>query len=306
MASLIRQIVGHQTQVRDFLSAVHGRRLGSAYMLVGPSGVGKKTLAIALAQLLACESQSGCGHCLGCKQYEFGMCLVAPDGASIKIDQARDILQFLNLRSQGKFRIVIVDQVQLMVAQAANALLKTLEEPPPGTLFLLISPSPSGVLSTIRSRCQVVRFEALSPQELMQIANLPEWVAHAAGGSLETATQLNQPEVQELRHLAITTLLDFTTHTPQFLFTSWRESFKDRSEAIRICRLWLGFVRDALVLRVNGDSGFIRNQDLRSDIFALSQFQSLEVLAERLGAFELELKSRDVVLAFEELALRSL
>lgn len=149
--------------------AVESGRLAHAYLFAGPDGVGKTTMALELAAVLLCRSPvdgRACGGCPGCLQFRSGnhpdFLRLRPDGAFIKIDQIRTLkkaLQFAPL--EGARRIVLLEEVQHMRREAGNSLLKLLEEPPKGNLFLLIGNAVGSLLDTIVSRCQVIPFAPL-------------------------------------------------------------------------------------------------------------------------------------------------
>lgn len=147
-----------------------GGRLAHAYLFSGPDGVGKATVARAMAAGLLCSDSSTpgpCGKCPGCLQFASGnhpdFLHIRPDGASIKIGQIRAIKKQLAYSPfAGGMRIVLVEEAQTMRREAGNSLLKMLEEPPPDNLFLIVASDAEPVLSTILSRCQLISFAPLA------------------------------------------------------------------------------------------------------------------------------------------------
>ena len=206
-----------QPQVRDFLArAVSQGRTAQAYLFLGPSGSGKLDAAWALAQALLCE-EGGCGTCDSCQRVERR---THPDvhvyepGSSTGylIEQARDLLSDVALspiRAHGK--VYIIDRAELLRANTANALLKTLEEPPSTVTFILLGTSADVILPTIVSRCQCVPFRTLSVNEsvsaVARATGLPEGrcrVALSVAGSPSRAVEfLGSPERQEARRLMV-------------------------------------------------------------------------------------------------------
>ncbi len=195
------------------------KQLPHSLLLIGQKGLGKFALARQFAASLLCEAPQtdgkACGKCLACNWYEQGnhpdFRLLQPDALNdeaeaedgkkkasqqITIDQVRGLDEFLNIGThRGGLRIVVVYPTEAMNRNTANALLKTLEEPAPSTLFLLVSSEPMRLLPTIRSRCQVVPIPLPSAQQAEQVladegvGEARRWLA-LAGGSPGLALEL--------------------------------------------------------------------------------------------------------------------
>lgn len=151
-------------------------RLPHGMIFLGPEGVGKRLVARHLAKALLCEQESEvpCGACRSCRQAAAGqhpdLWSLEPEGGRIKIDAIRELKKSLNLPPLvSKLRVVLIAEAHALNAAAANALLKTLEEPPPATYFLLASHAAGWVPRTILSRCQKVRFSPLPDPALAEI-----------------------------------------------------------------------------------------------------------------------------------------
>ncbi len=174
-------------------------------LLSGKEGIGKKLLALEFAKGLLCKEGKpfGCGECKSCKQvgrfieavkrgeteeFEYrtegengktffaylvgdhpDLVMVVPDGKQIKIDQIREVSEYARLKPTGRRKVILIDDAQTMNPQAQNALLKTLEEPPPDTTFILITSDGGKLLPTIRSRCFVCEFKPLGVEEVEKI-----------------------------------------------------------------------------------------------------------------------------------------
>ena len=190
----MREVLGHSREVSILKRAVSGGRLAHAYLFTGPDGVGKRFTARALARLLNCEGLDfegePCGVCGPCAQiYGEGyinLVEVEPVDGVIKIDQVRLLQKAMRFRVEGGTRVAIIDDAHLLKKEAANALLKTLEEPPAGSVLILISSNSSTILPTILSRCQRVTFKPLSVDILLRIIKENKGVS--GDEALEAAT----------------------------------------------------------------------------------------------------------------------
>ncbi|MBX7232633.1 MAG: DNA polymerase III subunit [Bdellovibrionales bacterium] len=210
MGLIWNQIFGQQKALTQLDQSLKNGRLSHAYLFVGPSAVGKKKTALALAQRILCESGNSCGCCRSCLKVEKGqsenLIILQNDSTElknnqgiIKVEVIRQMIASLSLQIwQGSSRVVILDQAHEMNLQAANALLKTLEEPPSQTYFILVSSQPHQLPSTIKSRCQWVQFGRLLPQDMVKVRPFPAWVLDLSHGQLDWAEYLMEEEYQEV------------------------------------------------------------------------------------------------------------
>ncbi|MCO5172839.1 MAG: DNA polymerase III subunit gamma/tau [Trueperaceae bacterium] len=185
------EVVG-QDHVKDVLTAaIRRRRVGHAYLFSGPRGVGKTTSARLLAMAVNCEAGEGerpCGVCESCRLVQAGSHpdVIEMDAASNNsVDDVRELRERTMLSSiRGGTRVWILDEAHMLSKAAANALLKTLEEPPPSLLFVLATTEPERLPPTVLSRCQHFRFRRLTDGEIVgKLARL----SAAAGVAAETA-----------------------------------------------------------------------------------------------------------------------
>ncbi|MEK2687923.1 DNA polymerase III subunit [Bdellovibrio sp. GT3] len=293
MARLLDFILGHQETIKKMTDSFEAGKPGQTFLFVGPAGVGKKMTAIGLAQALMCpQSARGCGRCPSCfrvaqKDHAHeNLRIIAPSGANIKIEQAKEVLEFLSLKSLGGNRVIIIDQAQLLNPQAANSLLKTLEEPPDGTFFFLIAPSVAGIMPTIRSRSRIVQFKPLSMEELGKRVKAPTWALKSAGGSFEKLAQLQDGPELELREKSVEILNVFLKDKDFLLNEMWRAEFKDRQQGQRLLSYWVSYFRDAIVYQ----------EGAKSQIANLDQAPLIKTLAE---------ESREKLLVLIQKALQS-
>ncbi|MFO0918889.1 MAG: DNA polymerase III subunit delta' [Planctomycetaceae bacterium] len=249
MPSIWDKLRGHREQREMFRRTLSRGRLSQGYLLTGPEGVGKRLFAQCLAECLLCrrhtpEELEACGECAGCRPFQAGshpdfLTAACPEGkrelpievfVGPKERRGQAGLCFeLSLRPLPDSRkIAIIDDADLMNDAAANALLKTLEEPPEGAILFLIASNPDALLPTIRSRCQMVRFSALSPadvaallleQELTETEDEAKLVAALSEGSLAHARRLLDPELRQLRSV----LYDQLAHPQELGIATARE-----------------------------------------------------------------------------------
>ncbi len=222
-------IEGHDDVVERFRRALGRGRLASSFLFAGPAGIGKRCFALKLAQALLCNARpqqalDPCGECPACVQVTAGthpdveMIAKPKDRAFIPLElfigdkehRGREgLCRRIALKPyMGGRKIAVIDDADHLNAEGANCLLKTLEEPPPRSVLILIGTSPAKQLPTIRSRCQLIRFRPLQPEvverllicgELVQDPDEARRLARHCQGSLQRAMQLADPELWAFR-----------------------------------------------------------------------------------------------------------
>lgn len=212
----LKAVRGQEYAVKQLEKALLNNRISHAYLFVGPEGVGKRTAALAFAAALHCKSGllkgRHCGQCPACLKFEHhnhpDAYYVEPAGHSLKIEQIREIQAVSAYKQlESKYKTIIIEEAQKMTDEAANCLLKILEEPPGEIIFILLTSNLYGVLPTIISRCQLIRFQALGTQlveELLKIeAGVPAGEAgllsRLAAGSVAQALKIWQNRGEDNR-----------------------------------------------------------------------------------------------------------
>ena len=167
-----RELVGQEHVVRALSNALDNDRLHHAYLFTGTRGVGKTTLARIFAKSLNCEqgvSATPCGECNACRELDDGrfVDLLEVDAASrTKVDQTRELLENVPYApARGRYKVYLIDEVHMFSDSSFNALLKTLEEPPPHVKFLLATTDPQKVPMTVLSRCLQFGLKRLTPAQ---------------------------------------------------------------------------------------------------------------------------------------------
>jgi len=167
------ELVGQEHVVRPLVNALDHNRLHHAFLFTGTRGVGKTTIARILAKSLNCEqgvTSKPCGQCSACTEVDAGrfIDLIEVDAASrTKVDDTRELLDNVQYApSRGRYKVYLIDEVHMLSGHSFNALLKTLEEPPPHVKFLLATTDPQKLPVTILSRCLQFNLRRLTPQEI--------------------------------------------------------------------------------------------------------------------------------------------
>ncbi|GAA4706686.1 DNA polymerase III subunit delta' [Brevibacillus fulvus] len=314
-----------QPRVAELLAAsLRNDRLAHAYLFAGPRGSGKMRMALHLAKSLFCTENKGdaCGACLQCRRIDAGnhsdVHIITPDGASIKIDQIRALQKEMAMRSVESFyKVYIIEHIDKMTVQAANSLLKFLEEPPSGVIAILLTENSHALLSTILSRCQLVSFSPLPPDwiaDKLRAEGIAEGMAKAASQIttyLDEARALSQSEwFAQLRNIMIQLIQDIKMPNSTVLFTIqdfWQKNDRLKEELPLFLDLLILWLRDILYVQV-GRLAYLINSD-QQDVL---QGQALAwTKAELLHAMEVVMDTKNRIernaspqLALERLVLQ--
>ncbi len=308
-----RDLVGQDHAVMLLRTAVRGGRVAHAYLFAGPAGVGRREVALAFGQLLNCErpTEDACGECKSCRLIATGQ---HPDVRMIDIARGQvldpedttktavGIKQVLALRHevvyppyQGRWKVYIVVDAETMTTEAANSLLKVLEEPPPQVVIVLIAESATALLPTVVSRCQLLRFSVIPTaaieQALIERFARPQgqarFLAALAGGRVGFAvTWATSGDALQLRE-SVLDLLERVAHADPLERLDAAEALAKEKEtlpeALEIALFWY---RDLLVWQETGDESLLINVDRKKAIAAQAPGIPSTVLSQWIDAVE--------------------
>ncbi len=286
-----RDVIGHRRLIGLLQRSIARESLPPSLIFAGPPGVGKRRTALTIAQALNCANPArgvqsngadACGECPTCARIARGvhpdvLVLEPGDTGSIKIEPVRDAIARASFRPfEGRRRVTIVDEADALVAAAQNSLLKTLEEPAPSSVFILITARPDVLLPTVRSRCPQLRFRSLSPDEIAAALvahghseTEARAIAATADGSLGQALKASGGELVEARAIAQQLLEAAASGTASSrvaeagaLTGKSGAGDTDRDRVAERLRPLPSLLRDAELLAAGADPALLANADL--------------------------------------------
>lgn len=298
-------LIGHEWAVGMLKKHVVNETVRHAYLFAGAPGLGRRTLALRFAQALNCQTpvEEGvpCGQCRDCKQIEAmqhaDLTVIQADseGGTLKVDQIRETRRTLILKPyQSNYRVAIFLRFQEANDNAANALLKTLEEAPSYAVLILTADNPEQLLPTIVSRCEVLRLRPLQIEEVKKDlegkgvesdhANL---VAHISGGRPGYARQLSESHsLLEKRQERLNELQGLISGSRLEKFAYADKLAKDKESMRQAILIWLSYWRDVM----------LRTTQARTPLVNIDRNREIEELAGRLDLFA----ARQVVSGLED------
>ncbi len=277
-----KDIKGQDRAINFLKTSYANNKVSHAYIFLGPDGVGKKTIALNFAKLLNCLSETPnkpCDNCASCKKTDS---LNHPDifllreekkGASVKIDDIRELIRLISLKPyEGRYKVFIIDGADFLTQEAANALLKTLEEPPRGSILILIVEDISSIFRTIVSRSQIVRFFPLTANEIKDVLvkkyGIDDLKAHIlsyiSSGSLGSAIKFKDGDFMQKRVEVINELSKDSFFNSDFDGLS-KDDFKLYLDTMLI------WYRDILAKKAGADDSKLVNIDKVSEISAIAK-----------------------------------
>ncbi len=290
------KIRGQEKAVTLLRHAIERNRLPHAYLFLGSEGVGKKLTALTLAQVLNCAEGGTdfCGRCSGCHKVSNALhpdvVLIEPgDNGSIKIEEVRHLQEKIAYKPfEGRVKVWIIDQAEKLTPQAANCLLKTLEEPPEHSLLILIASQASALLPTVISRCQQVNFARLTAsvikQLLLEQGVAPEvlelGVALADGG----LSRVSQEQLEEFRACREEALGYLQGQRGAFedVFVLSDKLAKNKEQIEQLIQLFNLWYRDLLLLKLGLGKDLLVNQDKFVQLNQQAEGLELPLIQQRL------------------------
>jgi DNA polymerase-3 subunit delta' len=276
--------------MQRFSRLIANQRLAHAYLLVGPQDSGKTQTALRLAQLVNCESgkDQPCEECPACRKIASGNhpdvhVLGNDEMDSIKIEEIRFLLSRAHLMAyEGRTKVFIIRNIELMTLEAANALLKTLEEPAGNTLMILTTSVPEANLDTIKSRCHVVKFFPTAVNRITKVLmdegvknEDARFLAVYSEGCLGKTRKLIEEEIISRKRQVLDEML-LNRQNDDFL----KKLSEDRQKTSEALRLLLSFFRDVLLLKCGVIKTELIHQDFSMEMekFAVRGLEDLALI----------------------------
>lgn len=271
-------IIGQKVLTGSLIRAVKEDLVANGYIFSGPKGSGKSMVAEIFAKALNCRSEGSekpCGSCISCKKVESGnhpnIDIIKPSGASIKIKQIREVIAKVAKKPyESGYKVLIIDEADKMTQEAQDAFLKTLEEPPANTVFILLVKNQYSLLPTVVSRCQVFYLKEVSREEIENYLlekysyNKEQitFAATSANGIIGRAIEiLNNQELQNLRKLQISLVGKFKDASYNELTASASELVVSKEDLDSLLDFMLSWHRDMLFVKQGCDERLLVNSD---------------------------------------------
>jgi DNA polymerase-3 subunit delta' len=287
----LSDIKGQDIALRMLTGARKRGRLASSYLFAGEEGIGKRAAAVNFAKALNCLNplnpqeregyQDSCDRCPSCLKTDGGthpdFLAIEPENGMIKVESIRRLEEMLSFKAfEGRMKTVVVDDAETMNASAANAFLKTLEEPAPGSLIVLVSSRPDWLLPTIRSRCSRVNFRPLPPGECRAV------VEKKTGKDEGSLVRLSMGRPGLALRADLTKERDaFLASLARMLSSDGKPSWGDRQDMERWMDMCMLLLRDVAVMKITGKAGELINTDRATEVMRMGSALSLDAILER-------------------------
>jgi len=297
-------MIGHGWAVQMLRGHIQNKSLRHAYLITGPHGIGKKTLAVRFIQTLVCpQGEAAAEPCLACPTCQRLERLEHPDlfpilleegSKQIKIDQVRDLIHNLSLSPyQASHRFGLLCDFELANPSTQNALLKTLEEPPASVILILTAVSSSSLLETITSRCEEIKLNTVPFQQAAQglqelhgiQADQARMLAHISGGKpLQALAYHQHPALLERRTDLLNEHLEVLRGNSVERFTYADRISKNQDMVEDLIDTWISFWHDLLLIKGNS-SAPLQNIDRQADLDQIAKMIDLETALSTVDLF---------------------
>lgn len=282
-----KDIVGNNGVKKILHRALKQKKLVNSLLFAGYEGIGKRETALVVAKALNClkKSADACEECTHCRAINKGnfpdVMVILPAKEVLKIDQMRLLKETAYLKPMaGRKRIFIILEAEKMNDEASNSLLKILEEPPPFSHIILVTPNPYRIIPTIKSRCQVFQFSPIPKEEILKALVAKGFPPERAkilslqvDGNLKLALSLEWDEVQSQRKKAwhLFLALHKKEKAADLLkqFSASRAVIKEELE--KTLETLASFCRDVILIQEKAEAGFLLNPDFEQDLTEVAQ-----------------------------------
>jgi DNA polymerase-3 subunit delta' len=292
-----KDVLGHERVKKILRKALQKKKTPNSLLFCGTKGVGKEDMALVLAKALNCERKKddACEKCVSCKAINAGnfpdVMVIQPEKNVIKIEQMRTLRKIAYLKPMvGKSRVFIVTEAEKMNEEAANSLLKVLEEPPLFSYVVLVTHNPFLILSTIKSRCQILNFPPLSKEDIKRVLlekgfteDKARVISRMVCGNLKQALSSDWEEVEATRKQAWILFISLVKRDDFALFLrNYAFSYKSlvKQEWEQILERISSFCRDMVLIKEKNDSNLLMNPDYEDEIRKMEELVSLDWLME--------------------------
>ncbi len=295
-----KDILGNSGVKKILHRALKQKKLANSLLFVGHEGIGKKETALVVAKALNClkKSADACEECSHCKAIAHGnfpdVMVISPEKDWLKIDQMRFIKDTAYLKPMtGQKRVFVVVDAEKMNDEASNSLLKILEEPPPFSHIILITPNHYRIISTIKSRCQIFHFSPIPKDEIQKVLIAKGFQPEKAqilslmvDGNLKQALTLDWEEVQSQRkqawHLFLALLKREKAADLLRQFSASRGAIKEELE--KTLENLASFCRDVILIKEGAEAEYLMNPDYHRELIEMARsvsfIQAMNFLAQ--------------------------